>query len=103
MTLTPNVDIYARNIGGKLFHYRNGRDREIDAVVETQDGKWCAIEIRLGANQIDSATRNLLKIKELFDSEGKGPSSLCVTCGMATYSYIRPDGVSVVPLTALKP
>lgn len=98
-----DLDIYAHSIGGKLFHYRDGRNREIDAVIEMQDGRWCAIEIELGPGQIDAAANNLLKIGKMFESEGKKPSSLCVLCGLTSYSYVRPDGVLVVPLTALRP
>lgn len=98
-----DLDIYAEHIGGKLFHYRDGRGREIDAVVETSDGRWGAFEIRLGVGQIEEAAKNLLKIKDLFEEEGKPPVSLCIICGMADYAYMRPDGVFVVPITALGP
>ena len=33
----------------------------------------------------------------------KPPAVLCVLCGMASAAYQRPDGVFVVPVTALKP
>lgn len=32
-------------------------------MTELADGQWCAFEIKLGANQIDTAAENLLKIK----------------------------------------
>ncbi len=32
----------------------------------------------------------------------KVPSVLCVICGMTNAAYQRPDGVYVVPITALK-
>ena len=61
------------------------------------------IEIKLGANQIDEAAQNLLKIKEEISTENKGkePKSLCVVCGFSNAAYQREDGVFVVPLTAL--
>ena len=40
----------------------------------------------------------LLKLKSIMEREGDNPPKiLCVICGM------RPDGVYVVPITALKP
>ena len=67
------------------------------------DSSWAAVEIKLGANQIDSAAAHLLKIKGNIESAGgKGPSSLIVLCGLSAAAYQRPDGVYVVPLTALK-
>ena len=81
--------------------------REMDAVIEMPDGSWCGFEIKLGANQIDEAAQNLLKIKEEIEKEpgGKPPAVLCVLCvlcGLSNAAYKRPDGVFVVPLTALK-
>ena len=62
-----------------------------------------AFEIKLGANQIDAAAENLLDIQRQFqaDPKGKPPAVLCVLCGLSNAAYRRPDGVFVVPLTAL--
>ncbi|MDO5348615.1 MAG: DUF4143 domain-containing protein [Lachnospiraceae bacterium] len=99
-----DLRIYAEAFGGALYHYQDYQNREIDAVVELSDGQWCAFEIKLGANQIEDAAQNLLKIqKEIAkDPKGKPPVILCVLCGMANAAYRRPDGVFVVPVTALK-
>ncbi|MGN1164123.1 MAG: ATP-binding protein [Candidatus Ornithospirochaeta sp.] len=99
-----DLRIYADSFGGNLYHYQDYRGNEIDAVIEMPDGNWCAFEIKLGANQIDAAAENLLNIKKSFDEDpkGKSPSVLCVISGMSNASYKRPDGVYVVPITALK-
>ena len=99
-----DLRIYAESFGGELYHYQDYHGKEIDAVIELPDGQWCAFEIKLGANQIDAAAKNLLDIKREFeaDPKGKAPSAMCVLCGMANAAYLRPDGVFVVPITALK-
>lgn len=99
-----DLKIYAESFGGSLYHYQDYHSREIDAVIELPDGQWCAFEIKLGANQIDAAAENLLLIqKEIAAApKGKPPAVLCVLCGMSNAAYRRPDGVFVVPLTALK-
>jgi len=99
-----DMKIYAESFGANLYHYQDYQGREIDAVVELADGTWCAFEIKLGANQIDDAAENLLKIKREFeqDPKGKAPAVLCVICGLTSAAYQRPDGVFVVPITALK-
>lgn len=75
----------------------------IDCVIELYDGNWCCFEIKLGANQIENAAKNLVKIKEQIKSEnGKVPSVLCVICGMSKAVYKRTDRVYVVLITALK-
>ena len=98
-----DLKIYAESFGASLYHYQDYRNREMDAVIVTPEGEWCGIEIKLGANQIDEAAQNLLKIKEEISAENKGkePKSLCVVCGLSNAAYQREDGVFVVPLTAL--
>ena len=56
------------------------------------------------AHQIDTAAANLIDIKKQFEADPKGklPAALCVLCGMSNAAYRRPDGVFVVPITALK-
>lgn len=99
-----DLRIYAESFGASLYHYQDYKNQEIDAVIELPDGTWCAFEIKLGANQIDAAASNLLEIKKQIeeDPKGKPPAVLCVLCGMANAAYQRPDGVFVVPITALK-
>ncbi|MGN0907053.1 MAG: ATP-binding protein [Bullifex sp.] len=99
-----DLKIYAESFGGNLYHYQDYRGKEIDAVVEMPDGSWCAFEIKLGANQIDAAAENLINIRKAFeeDPKGKPPAVLCVISGMSSAAYQRPDGVYVIPITALK-
>ena len=99
-----DLRIYAESFGAQLYHYQDYRNQEIDAVVELPDSRWCAFEIKLGANQIDAAAESLLKIKKQIeaDPKGKAPAVLCVICGMSNAAYQRPDGVFVVPVTAMR-
>ena len=98
-----DLKIYGESFGAGLYHYQDYRNREIDAVLELKDGEWCAFEIKLGANQIEDAARNLLKIDNEIEKEGgKRPKILCVICGLSNAAYKREDGVYVVPITALR-
>ena len=99
-----DLRIYAESFGGTLYHYQDYKNREIDAVVELPNGKWAAFEIKLGANQIDQAAANLKQIQREFEEDKKAvpPSVLCVLCGLSNAAYQRPDGVFVIPITALK-
>ena len=99
-----DLKIYAEANNAHLYHYHDGKGNEIDAVVELEDGRWGAFEIKLGANKIDEAAENLKNIAEIFRKEqGKEPSILVVICGLSDAAYARKDGVVVVPITALKP
>ena len=69
-----------------LYHYQDYYNKEIDAVI------------------IDFAAESLLKINKKIkeDPKGKPAKILCVICGLSNAAYKRPDGVYVVPITALK-
>lgn len=98
-----DLGIYAQSFGGKLFHYQDYKNNEIDAVIELDDGEWCAFEIKLGAKKIDEGAQNLIKVcNAIEESGGKQPKIKCVICGLSNAAYQRQDGVYVVPITALK-
>lgn len=98
-----DLRVYANSFGGELYHYQDYKNNEIDAVIELPDKSWCAFEIKLGANQIDSAANQLLSVNASIEKSGGAPASvLAVVCGLTNAAYQRPDGVFVVPLTALK-
>lgn len=63
-----------------------------------------AFEIKLGANQIDAAAASLIKMRDVIDAEpnARTPAVLVVVCGLSSFAYTRPDGVMVVPITALR-
>ncbi|MCD8096777.1 MAG: DUF4143 domain-containing protein [Lachnospiraceae bacterium] len=98
-----DLRIYAESFGAKLYHYQDYANREIDAVIELENGDWCAFEIKLGANKIDEGAESLKKIQEKITADGgKPPKICCVICGLSNAAYQREDGVYVVPLTALR-
>lgn len=98
-----DLKVYADSFNAKCYHYQDYQDKEIDSVIELKNGEWCAFEIKLGANQIEKAANDLLNLKkQIEDEDGKVPSVLCVICGLTNAAYQRPDGVYVVPITALK-
>ena len=99
-----DLKIYAESIDAHVYHYQDYKNREIDTIIELNDGRWCAIEIKLGANQIESAAENLKKIYEEMEKDPKSilPSAMIIVCGLSNAAYQREDRIYVVPLTALK-
>lgn len=94
---------YVDSFNAKLYHYQDYANNEIDAVIELEDSSWCGFEIKLGANQIDEAAKNLVRINnKIIEDGGKPAKSLCVICGLVNAAYRRPDGVYVVPFMSLK-
>ncbi len=97
---TRDLKIYSQAFGGKVYHYKDYQNDEIDAVIELPDGSWSAFEIKLGAHQIDEAAEKLIRINAKFKKPAK---SLCVISGLSNAAYRRDDGVFVVPITSLSP
>ncbi len=99
-----DLRIYAESFGAELYHYQDYKSNEFDAVIELPDKRWCGIEVKLGANQIETAAANLVRINEdIRLAGGNAASSLIVVCGLCNAAYRREDGVFVVPITMLKP
>lgn len=100
---TRDIRVYAQTNDGDVFHYRDKSGLEADLIVQLHDGRWAAIEVKLGHKQIDYAAENLLKLKSRIDKDKMGkPSFLLVLTG-GEYAYRREDGVLVVPIACLKP
>ena len=72
--------------------------------LQLSDDQWYGFEITLRSIQIDETAKNLLEINQSIIEEqcGKPAKVLCVICGLTNATYKRPDGVYVVPITALK-
>lgn len=97
-----DLKIYTQSYGGSITFYRDEKDFEVDAIFRSSNGKWGAIEIKLGAGYIDDAANNLLKFKEKVATEECGePAFLMVLTG-TNYSYRRDDGIYVVSIGTLK-
>jgi hypothetical protein len=97
-----DMRIYAQANDGELYHYRDRNNLEADMIVALRDGRWAAMEVKLGSKQIDEAAANLIKLSEKVDSDKMGqPSFLMVVTG-GEYAYRRADGVWVVPIGCLR-
>lgn len=100
-----DLRIYANAIGGEVLHYRDNAGLECDAIVHLEDGRWGAIEIKLGGNDlIEAGAKSLKTLKSKIEekSDEKSPSFLLVLTAVGG-AYKREDGVFVAPINLLKP
>lgn len=97
-----DLRIYAEAIDGQVFHYRDASGLEADAVIALNDGRWAAVEVKLGSKEIEDAAVHLLELKNKVNTEKmREPSFLMILTG-SEIAYRREDGVYVVPLGCLK-
>lgn len=100
-----DLRIYANYHGGEVRHYRDNTGLECDAVILLEDGRWGAVEIKLGGEKLieeGASSLKRLKNKILEKSSEKAPSFLMVLTAVSD-TFIREDGVLVAPITSLKP
>jgi predicted AAA+ superfamily ATPase len=98
-----DLRIYAQALDGEVFHYQDKNGLEADAVVCLKDGRWGAVEIKMGAKEIDLAAKNLQALHSKVNTKKMSePSFLMVVTG-TEHAYRRADGVLVVPLGCLAP
>ena len=100
-----DLSIYANSLDGEVRHYRDNAGLECDAVIHLEDGRWGAVEIKLGGDKLveEGATSlKTLRDKIVEKSDEKAPSFLMVLTAVGG-AYRREDGVYVVPINLLKP
>jgi uncharacterized protein len=98
-----DLRIYAQAFDGRVKQYRDNKGVEVDAIVETDDGRWAAFEIKLGPGRVEEAAASLGAFARKIDTAKSGaPSVLGVITGSG-YGYVRDDGIHVIPIGALGP
>ncbi len=99
---TRDLRVYAQAADGVVYHYRDKSELESDFVIKLHDGRWAAIEVKLGMKQIEEAAGNLIKLSQKIDTEKMNhPTFLMVLTG-GQVAYKRSDGVLVVPIGCLR-
>ncbi|UFS58842.1 DUF4143 domain-containing protein [Subtercola endophyticus] len=98
--VTLSVRVCAQASGGRVSHLRtHSGDREIDLIVEREDGKVLALEVKLAATVDDNDVRHLKWLREKIGDDLL--DAAVITTGKAAYR--RPDGIAVIPLALLGP
>jgi uncharacterized protein len=98
-----DLRVYGQAIGAAVSHYREAKGVEADAILAMRDGRWAALEVKLGQRDIEKGARSLLRVVDHIDTDRHGrPSFTAVVTGWG-YAYRRPDGVLVIPIGVLAP
>jgi uncharacterized protein len=98
-----DLRIHAQAMDAQVLHYKDNTDLEVDAIIEAADGRWGAIEVKLGPGMVDQGAATLRAFADKVDTKKCGhPRFLAVITGFGL-GYVRPDGVQVIPIGALGP
>ena len=100
-----DLRVYAQANDWELSYYRDSSGLEIDVILTSMDDReWAAAEVKLGGTElIQEGVASLRRLRDRVDSAQMGePRKLMViTAGGRGFEY--PEGISVVPITALGP
>ncbi|SDN26851.1 hypothetical protein SAMN05216355_101498 [Actinomyces ruminicola] len=101
--VVQHLRTFAELRGGRVYHYRDKSGKEVDAVVEFDDGRWAAFELKLGQRQIPKGRASLAAFVADIDVE-RTPAPVFTAVVTADGPTMRlPDGVLTFPLHALRP
>lgn len=94
--------VYADTLDGEVYHYRDSDGLECDAILHLHDGRYGAIEIKLGSPEgIEEGAKSLLKLsKKLSERESRPSFNMILTA--TGFCHKRPDGIYVVPINMLR-
>lgn len=99
-----DLRILTQPLGGTVYHYRDKNGLEVDAVVQLDDGRWGAFEVKLGGERhIEAGAASLRRLAALVDPARCGPPSILGVVTMSGYGYRRSDGIAVIPVRSLAP
>ncbi|MDR2531605.1 MAG: DUF4143 domain-containing protein [Oscillospiraceae bacterium] len=97
-----DLRVYANAIDGEVFHFRDKSGLEADAIIHLGDGRWGAIEVKMGAKEIETAAENLKKLREKINTDKMKEPSFLMVLTATEFGYRRDDGVYIVPIGCLR-
>jgi uncharacterized protein len=98
--VTLSLRVYAQAADADIKHFRTHRgDHEVDLIVERDDGRVVAVEVKLGPVPDADDVRHLRWLSDRLGDELL--DAVVVTTG--TSAFRRRDGIAVVPAALLGP
>ena len=98
-----DLAVLAAPLGGEVRHYRDSNGKEIDAIVTLSDGRWGAVEVKLGGRQMIAGAATLGEAVGQIDTGVVGePAFRLVVTGTGPVLTLD-DGTVTCPLRVLSP
>ncbi|MCY4273559.1 MAG: DUF4143 domain-containing protein [bacterium] len=100
-----DLRVYAQPMGFHAYHYHDSDELETDVVIQGLDGTWASFEVKLnsGPRQIEEAATALKRLRDKAQRRRADQLALMAVITATKTAYMRPDGVAVIPITALGP
>ena len=76
---------------------------EADIVVEADDGRWAAFEVKLGDRWVEEGAATLRRVADRMKRGGRGAAAALAVIVPTGYGHVRPGEVGVIPIGTLGP
>lgn len=98
-----DLAVFASAIGADVSHYRDSNNKEVDAIITLPDGRWGAVEVKLGGQQFTAGANTLRAVIAQVDTAAIGePAFRLVVTGTGPI-LVTDDGTVTAPLSAMAP
>lgn len=98
-----DLRVYVQPLGGDVYYLGTHSGYEIDFIVDLPDGRWGAIEVKLGSSDHEKAASNLNRLSDLVNYSQTGEPAFKAILTGTQFGYTRGDGIHVIPLGCLGP
>ena len=98
-----DLSVYASALGGEVRHYRDSNGKEIDAIITLPDGRWAAVEVKLGGPQMSAGAMSLRDAVAQIDTAVVGEPVLRLVVTGTGPILTLDDGTVTCPFRALAP
>lgn len=98
-----DLAVFAGALGGEVRHYRDSNGKEIDAIITLPDGRWAAVEVKLGGPQMSAGALSLRDAVAQIDTDAVGEPALRLVVTGTGPILTFDDGTVTCPLRALAP
>ena len=100
--------VYTSFRNGKIYYYEDRYGLSIDCILQLDNNDYALIQFELSRLTFDDAAGKLLKMDKLIErkiDDGtiniKRPKFLAIITSIG-FSYVRSDGVKVIPICILR-
>lgn len=106
-----DLTVYARALEGvsptPVRYYRDDAGLEVDVIIELTDGRWAALEIKVGEDKVAEGERSLLRMRDKvcgnLRARVRPPEFMAVITGVSSFARQLESGVYVIPVRCLAP
>jgi predicted AAA+ superfamily ATPase len=97
-----DLRVYAGANDGEVFHYHDKNGLEADAIVHLKDGRWGAVEVKMGAKETELAALHLKALRDKVNLDKMREPSFLMVLTATDLGYRRDDGVYITPIGCLR-